>query len=583
MPETTQPLAEPVPAMRLKSTVRARSLAAEGVALSMGATAVVVRGAQADTVWRALEPTLRSGFHSADLLERFPERGRPFLAGILDQLEEHGFLRELEPEPASLTEAEQAAYPHLESATHRPYAALAALRTSAVRVSSSCPLLEAEVRRALARAGFGEVHADTSPAPAPGGPVLLTTRISVSDSAGSGEAMEAEHVVAAGGGLWLAGPRNRPGTPDLSGRLRAWFAHREPDPGYREPEEAGLRVTRTLVAAQLALALVAHVARSVAGTATASDPEFMVTTDELVSEPHTLLVQELLDPAAPRPLPAPAAEPPAVAEPLDVPDRLDAVTHLWDRVFGPVAEPAPGDLSQLPVGLALSGRHAGCGFTTAQARENALANSLHDVVWRTPERTAEGAVGLGLGLTPVTAIGAAVGDLVLSAAENRWKDVDPPVLSPAARRLWTALTLRFGLPVELTLQELNGAGVWRARVFSEGAVLMEDTVLAEGPELEEDTAASASTAGPEREPLGASAAPDPDACVQEALLRAVANVRLSEEAPEAALPAAATSTEAVAPALARWAFETGRVRVAAPGGADGWRSHGVHSAVATWT
>ncbi|WP_017590584.1 hypothetical protein [Nocardiopsis ganjiahuensis] len=579
MPETTEtqplPAAGTAPAVRLKSAVRARSLAAEGVALSMGATAVVIRGVRADTVWQALEPTLRAGFHRPELLERFPEQGRPFLAGILDQLAEHGFLRELEPEPASLTEAERAVYPHLESVTHRPYAALAALRTSTVRVCSSCPLLEAEVRRALGRAGFGEVRADT--APAPEGPVLLT--------AGLGETGgTTEHVVAADGGLWVAGPRNRPGTPDLTGRLRAWFARREPDPAYREPDGSALRVTRTLVAAQLALALVAHVARSVAGTAPDADPEFMVTTDELVSEPHTLLAPETLDPAAPQPLPAPEPLDTVPAEPLEVPDRLDAVTGLWDRVFGPVDEPVPGDLSQLPVGLALSGARAGCGFTTAQARENALVNALNHVVWRTPgatgtatggTRTRTGgsgtgeddgppggrtagdsgaADGRGLGLTPVAAIGAAVGDLVLRAPEERWKDVEPPVLSPAARRLWTALTLRFGVPVELALQELDGTGVRRTRVVADGGEL-----------------------------LGTSAAPEPDACVQEALLRAVARVRLAEEAPHAVLPPAATGTEAVASALVRWAFETGRVRVSAPGGADSWRSRGVHSAVATWT
>lgn len=653
MPDTSAT----TPAARLKSAVRARSLASEGVALSMGATAVVVRGSRADTVWRALEPALRAGFHRSDLLDRFPEAGRPFLAGILDQLEEHRFLRDLEPEPASLTEAERAAYPHLESVTHRPYAALAALRTSAVRVRSSCPLVEAAVRRALARAGFGEVHADTGPVPE--APVLLTARLSPIRGAA-----EAEHVVAAGDGLWLTGPRDRPGTPDLSGRLRAWFAGREGDPDHREPDAAALGVTRSLVAAQLALALVAQVARGVSGPGTAPapgpGPEFMVTTDELVSEPHTLLVTEPLDPRVRLPLPETAPEEFAPAEPLEVPDRLDAVTHLWDRVFGPVAPPAPGNLSQLPVGLARSGRHAGHGLTTALARENALVNALHEVVWDTrgttgptgggtDPRTTSGTTGttdgttatgsaaggtghraggvehragpgsttvpdrenalrevweesgsggpgahagdalgretpgaragladvseaggppeagradagrspggpastcgLGTGLTQAAAIGAAVGDLVLREPDARWKDVDTPSPSPAARRLWAALTLRFGVAAELTLQELDGTGVWRARVASDGG------------------------------PLGTGAAPDPSTCVEEALLHAVARVRLADEAPDAVLPPAATGT----PALARWALETGAVRVEAPGGADTWRDLGVHSAVAAWT
>ncbi|MGW5875059.1 hypothetical protein ACWFMI_00700 [Nocardiopsis terrae] len=572
----------PPPPVRLKSAVRARSLAAEGVALSMGATAVVVRGSRAEAVWRALEPSLRAGFDRPSLLGSFPEKGRPFLAGILDQLEEHGFLRALEPEPASLTEAERAAYPHLEAATRRPYAALAALRTSTVRVRSACPLLEAQVRRALARAGFGEVHADTRPGP--GGPVLLTARVRVPDGVTGGESGgESEYVIAADGGLWLTGPRNLPGTPDLSGRLRTWLDRREPDPAYREPDGAALRVTRALVAAQSALALVAHVARSVEDDAADDaepDPEFMVTTDELVSEPHTLLVPEPLDPTAPSALPAPEppltgtaapeAGPGADPDPLVVPDRLDALTHLWDRVFGPLTEPAPGDLPQLPVGLALSGDRAGCGFTTAQAREDALVNALHEVVWHSPaapagEPAGAGTAGLGLGLTQSAAIGGAVGDLVLNRWEDGWKDVGPPVLSPAARRMWTALTLRCGVPAELTVQELDGTGLLRARVVPADGANPGDTTIGA------DTV------------LGASVSPDPDACVREALLRAVATVRLAEEAPRAVLARSGTGTEAVTSALARWALGTGAVRVSAPGGSGYWRSRGVHSAVAVWT
>ncbi|MFE9243083.1 hypothetical protein [Nocardiopsis sp. NPDC006938] len=618
MPDTTAT----TPPVRLKSAVRARSLAAEGVALSMGATAVVVRGARAETVWRALEPTLRAGFHRDDLLGRFPEAGRPFLAGILDQLAEHRFLRDLEPEPDTLTEAERAAYPHLESVTHRPYAALAALRTGVVRVRSSCPLLEAQVRRALARAGFGEVHADTGPEPEE--PVLLTARLALAEGAdGSGAGAEpSEHVVAAGDGLWLTGPRDRPGTPDLSGRLRAWFAGRDAGADHGEPDPAALAVTRSLVAAQLALAMVAQVARSVSAPESLPElgvgPEFMVTTDELVSEPHTLLMADPLAPDARRALPAPPPEEFAPAEPLEIPDRLDALTHLWDRVFGAVGAPAPGELTQLPVGLARSGRYAGYGLTTALARENALVNALHEVVWgkagtgtdsgearaiaggrpvdgarhaddadgfgtpetrsraghgdrRTVGLTATGpewhglghghgftatgtdgpghGLGLGLGLTNAAAIGAAVGDLLHRTPDERWKDVDPPSLSPTARRLWAALTLRSGVAARLTFQELDGTGIWRALV---------------------DTASG---------PLGTGTAPDPAACAEEALLLAVARVRLSEEAPGATLAPAATGT----PALARWALETGTMRVEAPGGADAWRDLGVHAAVASWT
>ncbi|MFD6948766.1 hypothetical protein A6A08_15075 [Nocardiopsis sp. TSRI0078] len=588
---------------RLKSAVRARSLAEEGVALSMGATAVVVRGARADTVWRALEPALRAGFTRQALTERFPAGGRPFLEGVLDQLEEHGFLREVEEEHG-LSETELAAYPHVESLTARPYAALRALAESTVRVRSSCPLLEAEVRRALGRAGFREVHADTGP----GTGALLTTRLSVPGRE------EALHLVDTGRGVWVSGPRNAPGGPGLVERVRAWFAA----PGASgegassgadgaagvDEENPALAVTRSLVAAQLALALVAQVARSVDGTEPPGDPEFMVTTDELVSEPHPFVALPALDPGTEAPPPGGAAPP------EEVPDQLDAVAHLWDRVFGPVGEPRPDDLEQLPVGLARVERSPflGAGTTTASARLDALLTALHAVAWpggagreagtgahgrvddageRTPaaepadpvdlgpepppHTTARGgedtpeergharnedSVGLGLGLTPVAAVGEAVGDLVVRA-RDRWKDVDPPEPMPAsARRLWAALTLRFGVGARLRHQELDGTGLWRVAVL-----------------------------GPDGEAMGVSAAPDADAATVEALLRAVARVQSSRDggAPGATVSATATRTGAVTASLARWARETGLVRVYAPGGAGAWAERGVYAAVASWT
>ncbi|MBR8743381.1 hypothetical protein [Nocardiopsis sp. MG754419] len=573
-----------LPTVRLKSAVRARSLAEEGVALSMGATAVVVRGGQADTVWRALEPTLRAGFERDALLGRFPERGRPFLAGILDQLEEHGFLRDLEPEPTEPSPVARAAYPHLESLTRRPYAALAALEASTVRVRSSCPLLATEVRRALERSGFGAVDVDPAPdrgRPATvdtgprtpgtegsveGDPILLTTWLEVPDAA------PVEHLVATGGGLWLAGPRDRASTPDLAARLRTWFSTLAE--GHGGPDEAGLRLTRTLVAAQLVLSLVAHVARTVEGTAPATDPAFIVTTDELVSEPHTLPLADALDPIGDAPPPAPGSE-----DPPEIPAQLDGVTPLWDRVFGPVDEPRPGALPQLPVGLALSGDVAGCGLTTAEARRDALLGALHRVVWR----PFDAPVGRGLGLTAVGAVGAAVGDLLLSLPDRRWWDIDPPDPSPVARRLWACLNLRFGVPADLSVQALDGAGPYRVRV------LLREAPDTPAPVTDADAAGAADAHAPYGlvnvgdEPLGTAVAADVDAGVEEALLRAVASVRLTDASPGTTPTTAVTGTDATTASLARWASVTGAVRPSAPAGADHWRRLGVHAAVATWT
>ncbi|WP_285733050.1 hypothetical protein [Nocardiopsis sp. ATB16-24] len=527
--------------MRLKTAVRARSLAEEGIALSMGTTAVVVRGARAEALWHALEPTLRSGFTRRTLTERFPAKGRAFLEGVLDQLEEHAFLREVEEEH-ELSGSELVAYPHLESLTARPYAALRALAESTVRVRSSCALLEAEVRRALGRAGFREVHADTESGPG----ALLTTRLCVPGH------KEALHLVASGRGIWVSGPRNTSADPELSQRVRTWFEGLDDTGSDGTVEEAGLSLTRSLVAAQLSLALVAQVARSVEETDPPRDPEFMVTTDELVSEPHPFVVLPALDPRVPEPLPREAAPPEEVTE------RLDSVAPLWDRVFGPVGEPRPDDLEQLPVGAARVDRSSlfGAGATTATARVDALLTALHAVA-RSAGSESE---ALGLGLTPSAAVGEAVGNLV-TEDHDRWRDTDPSEpMSASARRLWAALTLRFGVDARLLHQKSDDLGLWRVTVL-----------------------------GPDGAPMGASAAPETDAAAHEALLRAVARVQLGRgtDPPSfvdtVSLPVTTTRTGPVTASLERWAHETGLVRVYAPGGAGSWAARGVYAVVASWT
>ncbi|MDE3723075.1 hypothetical protein PWG71_16920 [Nocardiopsis sp. N85] len=519
------------PTLRLKRAVRARSLAAEGVAVSMGATAVVLRGAPADAVWRALEPVLRSGFTPEALVERFPERGRAVLVGILDRLKEHGFLREVEEEH-DLDESGQAAYPHLEPLTARPFAALRALAGSSVRVRSESARVEARVRRALGRAGFRDVAADTG-APLPG--VLVGTRLTVPGHP------EAVHVIVAERGVWVSGPRDATATPEVLDGLRAWAAALDEPPGIG-PDAPESEVARTLVAAQLALALVAHVARVTEGTPQARDPEFMVTTDELVSEPHRLPLLPALDPEVTGAFPEVSAPAPLVT------DRLDALAPLWDRVFGPVGEPLPGDLPQLPVGLARTARRggSGCGVTTAEARLDALTGSLHAVAWGRKSALA----GHGVGSTRAEAIGDAVGDLVLRETVP-WKEVDPPEpMSARARRLWAALTLRSGVAATACFHELEDLGLWRVDVV-----------------------------GPDGSALAVGAAAEPDPALREALVRAVAVVR--EDPPGLAVRAARTPDAALS--LAAWADASGRVRVAAPEGAAAWAAHGVHTAVAAWT
>lgn len=577
---------------RLKSGVRARSLADEGVAVSMGATAVVVRGARADALWRALEPTLRAGFDRASLVAGFPARGREFLEDVLDQWEDHGFLRELEDEH-ELSASERAAYPHVESLTARPFAALRAIADSVVRVRSRCPLLEAQVRRALGRAGFRDVRTDTGP----GAGVLLTARVGVPGC------RESLHLIAAGHGVWVSGPRDAPGDADLARRVRRWFDGL--GASAAETAEAGdsgdagdasdLAITRSLVAAQLALALVAHAARSVGGPGTPphdvpgsggaasgalTDPEFMVTTDELISEPHPFVALPALgeggpDAASP---PWPTPPPPVSAPAPSLPERLEGVAHLWDRVFGPVGEPVPGDLPQLPVGLARVERSVvrGCGTTTAEARLDALLTALGAVAWpggpdggRPPDGAssatapddaavsatdAEGSgpagVGRGLGLTLPAAVGAAVGDLALRT-DAGWKDTGPPPpLSAPARRLWAALTLRFGVAASARVQEWDGTGLLRVEVRAPDGAL-----------------------------LGRSVSPDADAAVREALTRAVADAALDD----GSVAVSATRTAPVLASLTRWAAASGRVAVGQPTHAEEWAARGVYAAVASWT
>ncbi|OLT28649.1 hypothetical protein BJF83_14835 [Nocardiopsis sp. CNR-923] len=528
--------------LRLKSAVRARSLAEEGVAVSMGVTAVVVRGARADTVWRALEPTLRAGFVRGDLTARFPAPGRPFLEGMLDQLEEHGFLREVEEE-TDLAETDRAAFAHLETMTRRPFAALRALQRSQIRVRASCSLLGSEVHRALERAGFRSVRTEEGR----DGGAALTTRLLVPGHE------EALHLIATGRGVWLSGPRTASASTELVERVQDWLRERAPERDRPPLAASAVGITGSLVAAQLALALVAHVARLAdgppsdptgSGPGTAADPEFMVTSDDLVSEPHPFVCPPVLDPDRTAPLGPPEADDAAP----EAPDLLEAVAHLWDRVFGPVGAPVPGDLPQLPVGLARVDRSdlVGCGFSTAQARVDALLGGLSATAWR--RRPREGDGGLGLGLTSASAVGAAVADLVLNDRAVDWKDVEPPSLSAPARRLWAALTLRFGVPARLRVRVWEG--LWLTAVLGPG-----DAVL------------------------GAGTAADLDACVREALLRAVAGA----QTPHGRVVRAAARTDAATSSLTRWRRETGLVRVEEPHGAPDWRRRGVFAAVARWS
>jgi len=539
--------------VRLRAGTRSRDLDGRGVAVSAGASAVVVDGVGARALWSTIEPALRTGVEPDVLLASVPDDGREVVAGILAQLDRHHLLREVEPAADDVP-----ALAHLEAVARRPAAAARLVATTTLRVTGTGPVAATAAAHLLA-AGYPEVvtraeEPPRAPATPRTGSARLLARV---ERLGPDDAWHPVAFAAGDERTVLVGPRDRDADALGEAAALARVGRADADDGPPAPQT----LLGTLVGAQLALAVLGSSARAADGTTPPRWPSYLVTSGGLVSEPRTHVVLPRLG-ADGRVLDVDAwADTAAGGSDVLALERLEPV---WDPVLGAVGEPLPLDLPQLPVGLAAlvddEGRTlGGIGTTTAAARLDAVLGALR-VVAAGP--TGHPGGSLGLGTTPAAARADAVARLV-ERSDVGWRPapVDRGALGPGSRRLAAALTRQLGVPALVTLA-VAGTGLRRADVRDRDGALLGRAV--------------ATTTGP---------------AVHEALLRAVGLVQWQSShaslvAPDPVLDVLGTRTPAVLAEVDGWAcaaVASGALQVVEPRHADGWGTVGVQAAVASWT
>lgn len=162
-------------------------------------------------------------------------------------------------------------------------------------------------------------------------------------------------------------------------------------------------------------------------------------------------------------LPAAPAAPPADT----VDEALRRIEALVDAELGPLAEPVAGSLPQVPAGLAAADGVVGVGASTDAARLDAVLRQAEAVL-------AGGDAGhFAVGVHDRHAQGAALRRLADAAVEELATTPvadDEWVGSPAARRWWKALTLRFGRPAWIHVRRLAPDAV-HAQIACGGEVI----------------------------------------------------------------------------------------------------------------
>lgn len=536
--------------VRLRVGTRARSIDGRGIAISAGTSAVIVDDAGAQALWTTIEPVLRAGVEPERLMATVPRRGRGVVDGILERLDAHQLLREVEPDAPEI-----AALAHLETVTRRPGAAARVVAATTVRVTGEGPVAHA-VAAHLGALGYAcvlmKTYTPEHVAPRASHVLARVERLGPDD---------AWHDVAFAVGdarTTVVGPRNRDADTGLEdavlGRLsRFCVPDAPPDP---EPLSAAL------VAAQLALAVLASCGRAVEDDDPPVWPEYLVTTDGVVSEPrpHVALPRLAHDG---RVLGVDAW---TTSEPHDEhgdPAALEGLSPVWDTALGLIGEPLPLDLPQLPAGLAAlvddEGRTlGGVGSTTAAARLDAAFAALRPV--------ANGPAGhlagmLGLGTSACAARADAVARLV-ERSDLGWRPVWREIESFGAdvRSLHVALTRHLARPVSVALSA-SEVGLHRVDVRA-----------------------------PDGELLGRAVACSAGAAAHGALLRAVGFAQWQTSGAclvgrNPVIDVLETRASAVRTQLDRWArAAVGEgLRLVVPERAVDWHRLGVHAVVASWT
>lgn len=498
-------------ALRLRHAVSSRSIQGRGVAISSGSTAVVINGNAAEKLWQYLEPRLRAGTTRPELTSALPETVATTVLGLLEELGAHDLLCFVE-EPADPDET-LPGLAHFEKTAKHPMAAARRMARTELMLTASDSVLLEECTTALEEAGFNLIGRSLpwqqDPESIPDMP--SGTEVAVLQMLGA-SGWEIAAVALESCGWRVVGPTSGHFDAKQWPMLLGWA--RQQSAGSRAQHPAVSRLGSKLAATQLALAAMA-----------AMEPEretsvFMVTNPDVVSEPHPLFGLAPVQ-GAPHPENLNSVwDDRALAAALDSPqpdpsDALPGYEELWRGVINPWNGPAPMNLGQLPLGAAQAGLAgansqdiAEIGLSTASARINALESLA--TLWAS-------APGPGwtrhAGHTGLAAVAASA----MHAMDKKSGWVHESELGPQftarSRRLWSALTLRFGIDATLQVESWRGGHTPLFRV----------TVL-----------------DPAARPIGRGIAPQPESALEEALIRAVGATQIAadEHAKELAAPAA---------------------------------------------
>lgn len=508
--------------------------------VTVGATgkAIVLEGRSASTLWRALEPVLRRGFSRGALAGSVPPGGRAAVENLVVRLGEEDLLRAVEEDRGDVPEELISYY---EARIVAPVAAARYAATSELRVSGPAGTADRVVEW-LRDVGVDNVTTCGDPGD-PTGAVVERRE------PGGGWSLLA--FAATSGEAAVVGPTNRRGTRELYDDARQLAVAQ----GRQGPDDELAEVLR---ASQLVLCVLDSLAAGLSADSETQWPEYFVSAGGFVSERHTRISLPELDPD--RTADAGTRYGPSTREPTEA---LDEFVDLWDPVTGIIGEPLPGDLDQIPVGAAVSrGRdchHYGTGITTAAARIDAMFAALrHERIRGRTNAT------VGIGLTAEQARADAAIRLVAQFASSWHHEMwEGQTATDRARRLHAAITLRAGLPIVVDVAEKDSLVRFRIREI-------------DGEET-----------------IGTCLAPDMDAAVEGALLRAagwaqtISRPRRDRDTSHGATTPIVSRdplesrSSAVVESVGRWLPGSG-ILWSVPEGADVWARAGLVAVSARW-
>lgn len=545
--------------VRLRRGVASRTMPGRGVAISAGSTAVVINGRTAERLWHLLEPRLRAGTTVEELIGLLPVEAAEFVRGLFGQLEEHNLLCFVEE---ATTEAIPG-LPYFENSARRPLAAARRMGQIQLLLAATDQTLLDECRTALAEAGFGKIQSELVAA------VDLATlpgrksaaRVATLQLTGQ-QGVEPVAVAIEAGGWRVTGPTNGQLAMSQLPLLLEWANERQETGPTQHP--AVSQLGDKLAAAQMTLAAMAAMEPQGAGNA------FMVTNPDIVSEPHPLFQLERLPRSdSPADLESTWTQP-MLAQLADAPqpdpaDILPGYESLWQGLLTPWNGPDPGQLNQLPLGAAQAGFSRTdlpvileTGLNTAAARLNALEALA--TAWAGeagPHRTRR------VGHTLVAAIAAGlIHTLDQRPGWIRLAETDAVgQFPPRARRLFSTLSLRFGIDANVAMETwpLAAEPLFRATVLD-----------GEGTSI------------------GCGIAPRRELALVEALIKAAGNAQLDRDDKTHRLASRTilgTELPETRSALARWAAASAAqvgMEISAPRHRGRWTLAGLHVVEIVW-